>query len=423
MKVLWFSVTPSLYSSARNEHNGGGWIESLERIVTKRYDMKLGISFIDNNASKGIERIKGDNVTYYPINTKRRGFRHLVADMWSPKRLDEIIISKCLEVIKDFEPDIIQVFGSEWCFGLLKKYVKIPIVIHMQGSWPPYRNAQYPPGYGKLEKYLSLLLKPKKLLSSFLLEHKLKEMALREEQILSINDYYFCRTRWDKAITELYNPNRKYAFCSEALRPSFVRENRIWQEPTEDCFMIVSVGGGHVLKGYDMLLKTALLLKMELQFDFEWILCGPSCNDMRLFEKMTGIRCRDVGVKPMGRCSANDVKETLLSSNLLVHTSYIDNSPNSICEAQCLGLPIISTDVGGIQSLFDKEYPRDMLVPPNDPYYLAAKIHEIAHDKEKLNSMAYQNLVIARDRHNDENIYKSLWNGYLMFIKDYGKNS
>ena len=34
MKVLWFSPTPSLYDSKRWGHNGGGWIASLQNIIT-----------------------------------------------------------------------------------------------------------------------------------------------------------------------------------------------------------------------------------------------------------------------------------------------------------------------------------------------------------------------------------------------------
>ena len=42
MRVLWFSVTPSLY----DEKKYGGWIASLERIV-KKYgnNIELAISF------------------------------------------------------------------------------------------------------------------------------------------------------------------------------------------------------------------------------------------------------------------------------------------------------------------------------------------------------------------------------------------
>ena len=51
MKVLWFSVTPSLFKAYSNSHNGGGWIASLERIVRQVSEIELGIVFyfVDEN--------------------------------------------------------------------------------------------------------------------------------------------------------------------------------------------------------------------------------------------------------------------------------------------------------------------------------------------------------------------------------------
>lgn len=71
----------------------------------------------------------------------------------------------------------------------------------MQGCWPPYRNAGFPPGFSMMEKRMRMFFHPKKLINSFLSEHLSKERALREEHILRINDSYMGRTRWDKALT------------------------------------------------------------------------------------------------------------------------------------------------------------------------------------------------------------------------------
>ena len=45
MRILWFSVTPSLFNPHSNAHNGGGWIASLEQIVRTVPDIQLGIAF------------------------------------------------------------------------------------------------------------------------------------------------------------------------------------------------------------------------------------------------------------------------------------------------------------------------------------------------------------------------------------------
>lgn len=62
MRVLWLSVTPSLY----DEKTSGGWIASLERII-RQYgkDIELGIAFEHSDKCFKVER---DGVTYYPMN-------------------------------------------------------------------------------------------------------------------------------------------------------------------------------------------------------------------------------------------------------------------------------------------------------------------------------------------------------------------
>lgn len=417
MRVLWFSVTPSLYNTERNSHNGGGWIESLERIVKYYNDVELAIAFCSNSSSEPFKALQ-NGTTYYPMNVQRSWWQQQ-KDKYSSKDQDAAIISHCLEVIADFKPDLIHVFGSEWCFGLVKEHTNIPVVIHMQGCWPPYRNAAYPPGYSLMETRLRMLARPSRLINSILDYHKSKERAIREEHILRINDYYMGRTRWDKAITTgLYNLQANYYYCSEALRPAIVQEKRRWTSTGMDKLTIVTVGAGHVLKGYDVVLKTAKLLTENLNRPFEWLLCGPTSANMKMFEKKSGIRCKDVFVHPLGRCSADGVKDNLLKSTVYVHTSYIDNSPNSVCEAQYLGLPVIATNVGGTPSLFADDYPSDMLVPTNDPYYLAAKLIELSNNKALLASMAEKNLHVANNRHDVENIYQDLMHCYNSIINN-----
>ena len=414
MRLLWFSVTPSLYNSERNAHNGGGWIESLERIVTAHNDIELGIAFITND--KNAKYVERHGVKYYPIFISRNIWERF-KDMFHISEYDNMAVKKYIEVVENFNPQLIQVFGSEWNFGLIKEFIKVPIIIHIQGFWPEYRNSTFPPGVSKLGYVFERWYKPQSIIHRYLLERLSKERAIREEKILRINKFYFGRTRWDKAIVYLYSPNSKYFFCSEALRLSIYSESKKWNLTGQKTFNLITVGGGHVLKGYDLVLRTAKLMSEYSAFNFRWILCGPTKKDLEVFEKRTGIKHEKVNVLPLGKCSANQIKENLLKSSVYVHTSYIDNSPNSVCEAQYLGLPVIATNVGGTISLFEKDYPIDMLIPTNDPYYLASKLIELYSNYKLQEKMSELNFRIARFRHREDNIYTALFNAYKTILK------
>jgi glycosyltransferase involved in cell wall biosynthesis len=100
----------------------------------------------------------------------------------------------------------------------------------------------------------------------------------------------------------------------------------------------------------------------------------------------------------------------LLSSDIYVHTAYIDNSPNSICEAQYLGVPIVATNVGGISSLvIDGE---GKLVPANSCYNMAYEIISLSKNIERQKTYSANSKKHARVRHNPKHILKQLTNCY-----------
>lgn len=414
MKVLWFSITPARYGSYTS--NGGGWIESLQRVVAKSNEIKLGIAFVNPIAPEK-QKVIQDDVTYYPLYIKRKWLQRWY-DKYSAKNLNALILEKCKQVIRDFRPDVIHIFGSEWCFGLLKDETSIPLVIHMQGSWPAYFDKDISLLQDRLYFYIKSLPKPRRLFNYFLNRHLLKERVTMEEKILTINDQYMGRTHWDKAIVHLYSPQAKYWFCSEALRDAFVSEEKRWQYKDRKKKIFISTGLAVSIKGYDVILKTAKLLKQHAPFDFEWRLLGPKDSDLCFFEHLTHIKSQDVNVVALGNQPSNKVKVELMNADCYIHLSYIDNSPNAVCEAQYLGLPVIAANTGGVHSLFADNYNINLLVPSNEPHFTAMQIINLMLDKEEIYKSSESNFKLARYRHKDENILKDLFSVYYQLVQN-----
>lgn len=123
----------------------------------------------------------------------------------------------------------------------------------------------------------------------------------------------------------------------------------------------------------------------------------------------------------LGRKNSSEIIRILSDVDLYVQPSYTDNSPNSICEAQCLGLPIIASYAGGIPSLFDSRYDKDLMIPINDPYILASKILELSKNAQRLIKLGELNRSFALKRNSDQNISQQLFNAYSETIKNYKK--
>ena len=139
MRILWFSVTPSLFNPHSNGHNGGGWIASLEQIVRKNRDIELGVVFYFQGSTF---KYNMEGVTYYPVKQIKVSYLSKLFE----DRNNKTNIKHYLEIIDDFKPDIIHIFGSENDFGLICEHSKTPVVIHIQGCLPPYHNALFPVG-------------------------------------------------------------------------------------------------------------------------------------------------------------------------------------------------------------------------------------------------------------------------------------
>jgi len=409
MKVLWFAVTPSLYDKNNTKHNGGGWISSLEALVRVMPNIELGIAF---EHSDSFFRVEHEDVTYYPLNVWQSRWQRLKRKFIYNTEENQLI-PVCLKVIDDFKPDIIHIFGSEWCFGLLTKYTDIPVVIHMQGSIPPYYNARFPVGYSEFDFIRYYRFNLKKTISYFINERQFNLRAIREEKILHGCNYYMGRTEWDKNLIQLFAPNSKYFYCSEALREPFVNTNEIWKSHKSNNLILISTISNPLYKGFDLILKTAKLLVENTDIIFEWRVFGVT--DVQFYEWKAKVKSSEVNVKLMGTVSAEKIRIELLDADIFIHPSYIDNSPNSICEAQLLGLPVISTNVGGISSLIT-HLKTGILVPSNDPFSLTAYIKLIFYQKDLAILLGNNALKTALIRHNNNTIKTDLMNVYNTII-------
>lgn len=418
MKILWFSPTSALYSnknvsssSTSISPNGGGWISSLANFLKENTNIELAIAFESNIIkSKAIN----NNITYYPINAFRN-IRDKILLKFSLEIEEKKIIPICQNIIEDFKPDIIQVFGSEWCYGLIASKTKVPVIIHIQGSMPPYYYATYPYGFNILNKINYNLFNPIKLFQLYRGNRKLKERVRREEKILKQTAYFFGRTQWDYKLSQLYAPNSKYYHSDEILRPEFYKAYHRKEFNTQKIILVSNIGSGSLMKGYDLILKTSNILKNHTNIQYTWKVIGGT-NEIPFIEKHLKMQSKNLNIELLGVLSEKEVVKTLLDSDVYIHPSYIDNSPNSLCEAQILGLPIIATNVGGVNSLINHNY-TGLLIPAGEPHMLASNIIELVNNINIRETIAKQGQIEAINRHNPETIVKTLIGNYNKIIE------
>ncbi len=96
----------------------------------------------------------------------------------------------------------------------------------------------------------------------------------------------------------------------------------------------------------------------------ELCMVGPD-SDGTLAEVKALAKAFNVEVKFTGKLTKPEWTALAKDYNVFINTTNFDNTPVSVMEAMALGLPIVSTNVGGMPYLIDHGVD-GLLVPPND---------------------------------------------------------
>ena len=416
MRVLWVSMNASLYDQAlkRDNYGGGGWIFALQQNIMRYAPwIELGITFL---YPKERDKVKLNGVIYYPLKEMTYcGFAKLLYYWKDYKNEDlNVYLPKLQKIVDDFKPDVVHVWGVENLLGCACLLKNVPVVAHLQGFLSLYRYTYYPYGMNNFTfKWKKFSIHEWTFNNGIIFgEHRMAKRAENEIQNLQSISNVMGRTEWDKDVALYNNPNVNYFHVDEMLRKEFYIAKK-WNKKREDKFVVFSTISETLYKGVDLILKTAANMKEYGYFDFEWHVAGVfnSSEFTSFFEKHCHIKASDVNVKFLGSLCPDRLVYECQSADLYVHPSYIDNSPNSLCEAQLLGLPIIATNVGGINSLV-KNRVTGILVPPNAPVNMAMAIKD-CHDNETYwKNMAEKGMIIAEKRHNPQKIIKDLLGVY-----------
>jgi glycosyltransferase involved in cell wall biosynthesis len=410
MKVLWFSHIPVFPKEIGTiDYKGGTWITTLLKALSENASIELAVCF--HSTIRTEEKINIKGVTYYNIQDGNLVFK------MAYRKIFHILTHQdhnaYLEIIDDFKPDVIQVFGTESGFGNIIRQTEVPVIIHMQGLINPILLSWFPPGINLLDTFLSTPLKSLLFGNGFF--HKfiyLKKQAERELEIISSNIHFFSRTDWDKSYLSFFNPNAKIFHCDEMIRNEF--SDNEWLSPgLAGQFIFVSILNDDLYKGWDNILKTANILRRYSKLKFEWRIIGanPGNSVIRMFERKANTRFAESNVVFKGKMDATEIVEELMRAHLFIHLSHIDNSPNSVCEAMLLGMPVLCSDVGGCSSLITDNL-NGFLIHDNDPFYLGKKICDILMNTEKTLLIAGKARKDAMARHNSGRIIEQILNAY-----------
>lgn len=421
MRILWLVNNLCEAVECLTENGRAcGWLYSLCRQLRQQNDVELHIAFIWGQKH---DEFDYNGVVYHPIYAK--GITSRAGRMWNriqdrmSNKRDILLLRQCMSIIHDVSPDIIHIHGSEDMFGLItqSRDVTCPVVLSIQGLLSSIKLKFYS-GLTRSDISYNEPLWKKIILSGFNGVYRdFRLRADREIVIFKTLQNVIGRTQWDRRCAIALNPQVRYFTVNEILRPEFLSSS--WSpRQQQDCFVIATTISSGIFKGLEVIYQAARLLT-DVHFPFEWKVLGLTSDDemVRMVEKIFHIHAQDVHLQLMGSKRANEIVHVLQHSDLYVQASHIENSPNSVCEAMALGMPIVASCAGGTSSMLQNGV-EGVIIQDGNHYELAGAIIETKRNYAQSIKMGEKARARALPRHNPDNVVRELMSTYNTIINE-----
>lgn len=401
MKVLWLCniMLPAFAKACGLPYtNREGWLTgSFERLVseplrggssTRLVDLGVCCPVPDN---PGDCRMEVDGAVFY-------GFHE---NLNTPEVYDHALEDRFFAILKDFKPDIVHIFGTEFphTLAMVRSFGHPErTLIGIQGlccSIADAYMADLPYSVQRRETFRDRVKND----SLKMQRHKFRIRARMEEQALRHTAHITGRTSFDRRVTSEINPDAVYHFMNETMRPEFYTGE--WSAGDMQPHSIFLSQGDYPLKGFHYMLQAMPEILRHFP-DAHLYVAGNSIignvggvlpekkkYPMPLWITSYGLYLRKLirenglssHVTMLGKLNAEQMKQQYLHSNVFVCPSIIENSPNSVCEAMLLGMPVVAAKVGGIGDLIDDGH-EGILFPGGRYMELAEGVKTIFFDND-----------------------------------------
>jgi glycosyltransferase involved in cell wall biosynthesis len=347
------------------------WISTLARKLVDECGIELSIVNYEPRLPKSEISFKKEGVSYTFLKTPSPKLDHLG---FFRKRI--AIMHNWLLANKS-SYDLIHIHGSEHQYEAAAHKSGIPSVLSMQGVMGECLNRLKEKwNYTHLSWWMS---------------------ALYERHFVPKMPEFICRTTFDKGFVKSNNPKARIHENWEMIRPEFFRD--LGSDKPE---YLMYMGGTHPIKGIELLLPAFSQIREKVSIKLKILGKADAEKIWAMIHEMNLNNIQKEDIEFLGFQDVHGVIQAMDESYAMIHTSLIDNSPNSVCEAQVAGLPVISTEVGGIGSLIN--HGETGLLTTLNPNDIAEKALTLVQDSSLHLKLKQNSKTMARIRHDGDHI-------------------
>ncbi|AWM34166.1 glycosyltransferase family 4 protein [Hymenobacter nivis] len=373
LKVLWLAPFPHPLETGGHPVP---WVGTLANLLKKQPGIELTVLNWSHRIAAPVDEFDAEGIHFIYLKTPT--VRYDILTFYRRR----IAVVRAYLRAHAHRYDLLHLHGSELQLPAMTAGLPVPLLLSVQGIVSEY--AKVVPNPFSILKVLWTLA------------------GYYERRYLPTVHHFSCRTHWDKAHTARLSPGCTIYHNWEALRPEFLAAADQPAPAPPARPQVLFVGGNQAIKGFkEMLLAYD---QIRQQADVKLMIVGRLAPaDVAAVAQRHGLAHlgpENVEYRPFQ--DAAGLAALLRESFCLLHPSYIDNSPNSVCEAQLVGLPVVASDVGGVSSLITEG--ETGLLCTLEPASLARQVLRLCHDPALRSRIAQQAQAVARERHDPNTI-------------------
>ena len=407
MKILWIVNSPlgPLGERLYGKRNNGVWMDALMASFAEHNEHKLVIA--TTAAISDTIRLEENGIVFYALPDQP-------PILYNENKPSNVKVWQ--ELLNGENPDLIQVWGTEFTHGLcaLRAANRIPSVIYMQGYLGSIAR-HYLAGmtHDELKKSVTIrdIIKRDSILRQ---QKRYYASTAKEKEMFRLSGNIICENDWCENSIRAIVPDVDIYRCPLSINQVFAHHN--WSISEAEPHSIVCNASGYPLKGLHMLLRAVAMLKNRYpdvklyvpgakvisDGSIKWLLRKRGYT--KYIEKLIQELDIEDNIIWLGPLAQSELAERYAKARVFVLCSAIENHSSSLKEAMMVGTPSVASSVGGVPE-YVAHGENGLLYRFEEYDILASHISRLFDDDDLAGRISKNAKKSIRDLHGEDDIY------------------
>jgi glycosyltransferase involved in cell wall biosynthesis len=304
-------------------------------------------------------------------------------------------------IIREFDPHIVHTHASK--AGALGRKaassLNVPVIVHT------FHGHVFHSYFGRIKTMIY------KFVERRLAKSSTGIVAISQRQKIELSENHGICSKEKIEVVPLGFDLTRFRESKEKFR----EQTRKTYDLKEDHVAVAIVGRLAPVKNHLLFLNVIRILSKDLELPVTFFIVGDGTEKEMIEQEISRIKLPE-NMKIIMTSWIKDIAAFNSGMDVICLSSNNEGTPVSLIEAQAAGIPVVSTDVGGVRDIvLDGE--TGHIVPKNDAILFAEKLRSLIEDKNKRHKMSQNGWSFVENKFHYTRLVKDMENYYRRLLK------